>query len=60
MVYGSGLCDDFANTGELPACFMLNVGFEKGSDIRHLGRVETPFGVVDLFDRSTNYVPAQD
>ena len=51
MLYGSGLREDFANTGKLPAYDTFNLGFEKGFEIPHVGHAKARFDVVNLLDR---------
>jgi outer membrane receptor protein involved in Fe transport len=51
FLYGSGLRDDFANTGKVPADYTLNIGFEKGFHVEHLGEVKARFDVVNLLDQ---------
>ena len=51
MLYGSGLREDFANTGKLPAYYTFNIGFEKGFRIPHVGQAKARFDVVNLLDR---------
>jgi outer membrane receptor protein involved in Fe transport len=51
LLYGSGLRDDFANTGKVPAYYTLNLGFEKGFRVDHLGEVKARFDVVNVLDQ---------
>ncbi len=51
FLYGSGLRDDFANTGKVPAYYTLNLGFEKGFHVEHLGEVKARFDVVNVLDQ---------
>ena len=51
MLYGSGLRDDFANTGKLPAYYTFNLGFEKEFRVPHLGQARARFDMVNLLDR---------
>ena len=51
MLYGSGLREDFANTGKLPAYYTFNLGFEKGFRLPGVGQAKARFDVVNLLDR---------
>ena len=51
LLYGSGLREDFANTGKLPAYYTFNIGLEKGFRIPRIGQAKARFDVVNLLDR---------
>jgi len=52
-LYGSGLRDDFANTGHLPSYTTVNADISKTIDFGGaMGKVETRLSIVNLFDRS--------
>jgi len=51
LLYGSGLRDGFANTGELPAYATVNIGIEHAFKIPGWGTFKARFDIVNLFDK---------
>ncbi len=51
-LYGSGLRDGFANTGNLLPYFTVNLGLLKGFVAPHIGPLEARLAVVNLFDHT--------
>jgi outer membrane receptor for Fe3+-dicitrate len=50
-LYGNGLRSGFANTDEVPAHYIFNVGLTRVFDLPKYGKIRLRFDVVNLFDQ---------
>jgi outer membrane receptor protein involved in Fe transport len=51
MLYGDGLRSGFANTDQIPAYYIFNVGFTHNVRLPKFGKVQLRFDIVNLFDK---------
>jgi hypothetical protein len=51
MLYGNGLRSGFANTDEVPAYYIFNIGLAHTVNLPQWGRLQLRFDVVNLFDK---------
>jgi TonB dependent receptor len=51
MLYGNGLRSGFANTDEVPAYYIFNIGLTHTINLPQLGKLQLRFDVVNLFDK---------
>ncbi len=52
FIFGSGLRNDFANTGHLPGYGQVNAAVARKFDVTGLGKVNVRLSVINLLDRS--------
>jgi len=51
LLYGNGLRSGFANVQKLPPYYPVNLGFEQGVNLPHVGKFKLRFDVVNIFDQ---------
>ncbi len=52
LLYGNGLREGFANLGKEAPYYPVNLGFEQGMALPHIGKFKVRFDVVNVFDES--------